>query len=78
MLNALQRFDYEDQLMTLIARCLILEHPHRERLAHVTLAQAAALSDERLLGVSDRLAKWVAETEAANQSSALAAPAEVG
>jgi hypothetical protein len=77
-LNALQRLDHEDQLMSLIARCLIPEHPHRDRMAHVTLRQAAALDDDRLVGLTDRLTSWVAEAEAEQMSSALPAPAEVG
>lgn len=77
-LNALQRLDLEDALMSLIARCLILEHPHRERMAHVTLSQASTLSDDRLVGLNERLSAWIAETEAAQQSTVLAAPAEGG
>jgi len=73
-LNALQRLDLEDGLMSLIARCLILEHPHRDRMAHVTLRQAAALDDGRLVALNERLTAWIAEHEPA----ALPAPAEAG
>jgi len=72
-LNPVQRLDLEDQLMGLIARCLILQHPHRERMTHVTIRQAMALSDDRLVALNERLSAWIAEHE----PSALPAPAEV-
>jgi len=77
MLNPVQRLYHEDQLMGLIARCLILQHPHRVRMAGVTLSHAAALSDEKLLALNERLSAWVADADAALPSLP-AATAEVG
>ena len=71
-LNAVQRLEAEDRLITLIGRAIILCHPHRERMAQVTLDQCMRLSDDRLTALCGRLEAWIAE----QQPPALTAPVE--
>jgi hypothetical protein len=79
-LNALQRLDAEDELMSLLVDCILLRHEHRDRMMQVKRPDAEAFSDEKLLALTDRLRTWVSEerTRLALEAAVgtLAAPAE--
>jgi hypothetical protein len=60
-LNAVARLDLADEFVSLVARALVLGHPHADFLATVSLTSLAAYSDETLAGGAVRLKAWIAE-----------------
>lgn len=78
-LNAIQRLDAEEELISRLAECINLGHPHRDRMMGVDVRQAQTLGDERLTAMSERLRVWIEAKHAAvaaQDGSAIAAPVE--
>lgn len=58
-LNALQRLDAEEELMSALVDCILLGHEHRDRMMQVKRQDAEAFSDEKLLALTERLRTWL-------------------
>jgi len=70
-MNAIQRLDAADQLVSLIATALTLHHPQSMRMARIGLGDLIGLHDDQLTLLTTRLEVWISE-----QRAAIAGPVE--